>query len=500
MIPVFRTLITLAVVSIMALTTHSNRCRAEGITPTDKEVLSMARGQAGERWYGIYVLGKKVGWQRDKWNEDGDGNLCNEIQFTLKLAFLGKINSITVREASCYCAKPPYHLVSFDAVRDEDGRLVTIKGIKEDKELVFEVDTGASPRTTRVPEDSDLLSHVLPWAALGRMEKGDFVDSFMFEELKAKKRWQKVTLVSREEKNLMGKKQTIFKVLIEDELGMKLDALITEEGLVLEGSMGPSIRLTLEDKDAARRQDLDFLDLYSTSFIEAAGEIDYAQVSRVKQFKLVLTGESALELAPNRRQQEAKRTDKSVTIEVQACPAGAANKKGPGSEFTRCDADIPCDLKESKELAARAIGKVSDPLGKVLALTNWVHGNFKYTLGSGGGTGDQILKAKKGDCTEYSKALITLSRAAGFPARQLSGIVLASNEPLSFGYHAWVEVWLDGRGWTAVDPTWGHFPVDATHIVFDVDEGLQMASHLGGLSIDILDVKYQKGEGKLTCE
>jgi hypothetical protein len=71
---------------------------------------------------------------------------------------------------------------------------------------------------------------------------------------------------------------------------------------------------------------------------------------------------------------------------------------------------------------------------------------------------------------------------------------------LSFGYHAWVEAHLDGHGWVQLDPTWGQFPVDATHIVFDVDEGLQMLAHIGGLSIDVLDVEYAPGGEALKCD
>jgi len=472
---------------------------AAEVAPTDEEVLAIARKQVGERWYGIYVMGSKVGWQSDKWTEEKDGRICNDVQFTLKMAFLGKVNAINVRESSCYSTTAPFGLVTFDSVRDEDGRIVTLKGRSEGEELVFDIDTGTTTRTNRVPADSDLLSHVVPWAALSRMKKDDVINTFMFEELKAEKRWQRVTMVSREEKNLMGKKQTIFKVLIEDEIGMKLEALITRDGLILEGSMGPSIRLTLEDEKSAQQRDLDYLDLYSTSFIEASGEIDYLQVARVKEFKVELKGESAMELAPNRRQKVVAGKENSIVIEINACPPGAKEGK-PDKDYARCNADIPCDVKEFKELAAKASGKSADPLARVLALTNWVHRNFKYALGSGGGTGDQILKQRKGDCTEYSKGLITLLRAAGFAARQLSGIVLASSDPLTFGYHAWVEVWLEDRGWVAVDPTWGHFPVDATHIVFDVDEGLQMAAHLGGLSIEILDVKYEDGKGELKCD
>lgn len=471
---------------------------AAEVQPTAEEVLAMARGQKGERWYGIYVLGKKVGWQQERWEERKE-MLCNASQFTLKLAFLGKVSTITSREETCYSLAAPSSMVSYNSMRDEDGRVVTIAGKRDGDELVYEVTTDARTHTSRVPLDSDLLEHAVGWACVARMKDGDKINSRSFDELTGKSRWQRFTLDGTEMRTLRGKQQQLFKIRIRDEAGMDLDTLVNREGVILEGAMGPSIRIVLEDQQTALRKDLDLLDLYSTSFVAATGKIDLAQVLAVKHFKARLTGESSLDMAPNDRQKVVERGEKSVTLEVDACTTKTVNKSPDLKDFLVCNADIPCAEEDLVKLATQTVGSAKDPLAKALALTTWVHKNFHYSLGSGGGTGAQILEAKKGDCTEYSKGLITLLRAVGLPARQLSGIVLASDTPPSFAYHAWVEVWIDGRGWLPVDPTWGSFPVDATHIVFDVDGGLQMAAHLGGLKLDILAISYDES-GEVKCD
>ncbi len=475
--------------TLVLLTLPNPSLQAAEIEPTSKEVLSMARGQVGERWYGIYVLGKKVGWQRERWEERKE-TLCNASEFTLKLAFLGKVSTITSREETCYSLTAPYPMHSYKSTRDEDGRSVTIAGTRKKEELVYEITTDNRTRTSKVALDSDLLAYAVGWAGVARMKDGDVINSKNFDELTGKIRWQKFTLEGKEKRTLLGKQQLLYKIRILDETGMDLDTLVNQEGVILEGAMGPSIRIVLEDKKTALRKDLDLLDLYSTSFIAAQGEIDLARVTAVKRFKAKLSGESALDLAANNRQKILKREENSLTIEVDACAKPELNKSPDLKKFLACNADIPCDAEDLVKLAAQLIGKSTKPLEKAQALTGWVHKNFQYSLGSGGGTGAQILAAKKGDCTEYSKGLITLMRAVGLPSRQLSGIVLASDTPPSFAYHAWVEVWIDGQGWLPVDPTWGYFPVDATHIVFDVDEGLQMAAHLGGLTLDILELTY----------
>lgn len=471
---------------------------AAQVEPTDKEILAMARAQIGERWYGIYVLGKKVGWQRERWEERPE-LMCNASEFTLKLAFLGKVSTITSREETCYALDTPFPMQSYKSTRDEDGRTVTITGSRVEEELVYEVTADKRTRTSRVPLDSDLLAHAVGWAPVARMEEGDEIHSHSFDELTAKSRWQRFTLKGREKRTLLGKQQHLYKIRILDETGMDLDTLVNQEGVILEGAMGPSIRIVLEDKQTALRKDLDLLDLYSSSFVAAEGKIDLARVTAVKRFKARLRGESPLDMANNNRQEVLEKEDLAVTLVVDSCATPAKNKTPDLKPFLVCNADIPCDAEDLVKLAGQTVGKAKKPLNKALALTGWVHGNFQYSLGSGGGTGAQILAARKGDCTEYSKGLITLLRAAGLPARQLSGIVLASDTPPSFAYHAWVEVWIDGRGWVSMDPTWGAFPVDATHIVFDVDGGLQMAAHLGGLTLEIIDVTYDKLQG-VKCD
>ncbi|MBM4353316.1 MAG: transglutaminase domain-containing protein [Deltaproteobacteria bacterium] len=491
---------------------------AEPVVPTPEELLAMGKAQVGERWYGIYVLGSKVGWQKDAWLEK-DGLLCSDTEFILTMGFMGKTTSIGSHEVSCFSATPPLNLVTFLQEKDEDGRKVRIEGKQEEtrsedatkttkadawaasneKELRFEVDAGGRKRSYTAPADSVLLLHMVPWAAVARMKPGDHVDSGTFDELTGKKRWEKITLKGTEEKALILRPVRLHRFRIQDETGVDLDALVSGEGHVLEGTLGPSIRIVLEDRETARRKDVHMLDLYSTSFVPATGELDYAMAVRVKRLKLSLTGKAAISLAENPRQKTIETGDNRVTLEVTACPARVRGAP-PAGDHLKCDADIPCDLAEIKEQAEKIAAKKKGELDKARALTDWVHRRFKYTLGGGGGTGDMILQEKSGDCTEFSKGLLTLLRAVGIRSRLVSGIVPATQKPLSFGYHAWVEAWIDGRGWVALDPTWGEFPVDAAHVIFDVEQGLQMATHLGGLEMEILEVEYSKTFGEIKCE
>jgi transglutaminase-like putative cysteine protease len=73
---------------------------------------------------------------------------------------------------------------------------------------------------------------------------------------------------------------------------------------------------------------------------------------------------------------------------------------------------------------------------------------------------DFLFNTRQGFCGHYASAFATLARAAGLPARVVTGYQGGEWNPIGAYYivrqsdaHAWAEVWLDGRGWTRVDPT-----------------------------------------------
>lgn len=73
---------------------------------------------------------------------------------------------------------------------------------------------------------------------------------------------------------------------------------------------------------------------------------------------------------------------------------------------------------------------------------------------------DFLLENKAGFCVHYASALTFMARATGIPARMVTGYQ-GGEYNRSAGYvsvyqymaHAWVEVWLQDRGWVRVDPT-----------------------------------------------
>lgn len=119
---------------------------------------------------------------------------------------------------------------------------------------------------------------------------------------------------------------------------------------------------------------------------------------------------------------------------------------------------------------------------------------FEYTLQPPplrGHTVDEFLfSTQSGFCEHYASAFTFLMRAAGIPSRVVTGyqggeynevsgfVVVRSSDA-----HAWSEVWLEGEGWTRVDPTAAVSP-DRINLgitaALSGDEGLP--AHLRGIS------------------
>ncbi|KRE93803.1 transglutaminase [Frateuria sp. Soil773] len=98
------------------------------------------------------------------------------------------------------------------------------------------------------------------------------------------------------------------------------------------------------------------------------------------------------------------------------------------------------------------------------ALALFHDGGFRYTLApvplGRDAMDDFLFDTREGFCEHYASAFAVLMRAAGIPARVVTGYqggywnrtgsyLLVRNSDA----HAWGEVWLSGSGWVRIDPT-----------------------------------------------
>ena len=116
----------------------------------------------------------------------------------------------------------------------------------------------------------------------------------------------------------------------------------------------------------------------------------------------------------------------------------------------------------ARELAARHGGDPIEITRELLAMFR--EQPFVYTLDppklADNAMDEFLFETRRGFCEHYASAFTLVMRAAGVPARVVTGYQGGEFNPIG-GYlivrqsdaHAWSEIWVADRGWLRVDPT-----------------------------------------------
>ncbi|HYM26827.1 MAG TPA: DUF3488 and transglutaminase-like domain-containing protein [Steroidobacteraceae bacterium] len=117
------------------------------------------------------------------------------------------------------------------------------------------------------------------------------------------------------------------------------------------------------------------------------------------------------------------------------------------------------------QLAASLRARTASDAELVQAALEYLRrGGFVYSLEppplGADAVDDFLFRTREGFCGHFASAFVALMRAAGIPARVVTGYLGGEWNPVArflvvrqSDAHAWAEVWLEGRGWTRVDPT-----------------------------------------------
>ena len=175
--------------------------------------------------------------------------------------------------------------------------------------------------------------------------------------------------------------------------------------------------------------------------------------------------------------------------EAQVWPQAVANPRLSAAE-RKANLQLPRPGNpRSREWARQLREQYADDHQLVQAvLLHFNREPYHYTLKPpllGENSVDQFLfDTKKGFCEHYSSAMTFTLRAAGIPARVVTGYQGGEVNPAGnyvqvrqMDAHAWIEYWLPETGWQRADPTFQVAPER-------IEQGLQEAL---GDEIDLLD-------------
>jgi len=267
--------------------------------------------------------------------------------------------------------------------------------------------------------------------------------------------------------------------------------------------MGLEMTAALAPREEVLRTESAAPELLVRSFVEAE-RIERPRQVRRAVYEVVVDGDSPPELPDVGAQRvEVKDGRLRLTVEVGSSPKLRDVDPEP---YLKASTYVSHDDPNVRRLLSQALAKESDAASlseRAEALRELVNGYLvEKDLNTLLATAAEVAETRSGDCTEHAVLLTALLRAAGIPARVVTGLVYAerfAGASQIFGYHMWSQALVDGR-WIDLDATLEGSRFDATHIAFATsaldDERTatrdiaRIGAIMGKLRIKVLEVEY----------
>ncbi|MBV8957812.1 MAG: DUF4129 domain-containing protein [Actinobacteria bacterium] len=165
-------------------------------------------------------------------------------------------------------------------------------------------------------------------------------------------------------------------------------------------------------------------------------------------------------------------TSNGLSYKVQSSvphPSAAQLERAPSTlpvaVKTRYTA-LPAIPQRVRATAEQAIGTARTPYAMALNIEKFFRkGDFVYDLNVSAGHSEnaieRFLRTKRGYCEQFAGTYAVLARAVGLPTRVAVGFTPGELGPdglyhvRGLNAHAWPEVYIDGYGWVAFEPTPG---------------------------------------------
>jgi transglutaminase-like putative cysteine protease len=128
--------------------------------------------------------------------------------------------------------------------------------------------------------------------------------------------------------------------------------------------------------------------------------------------------------------------------------------------------ELPADFPQSVGATALTVtAGQSTVYDKMRVLQDWFRSEFQYSLNVSQGHStsavEAFLRQRIGYCEQFAGTFAAMARSLGIPARVAVGYTQGlaqtdgSLQVLGKNAHAWPEIWFDGLGWVAFEPTPG---------------------------------------------
>jgi hypothetical protein len=251
-------------------------------------------------------------------------------------------------------------------------------------------------------------------------------------------------------------------------------------------------------------------EMFMTTLINAKGEVPKG--AKALKLRLTLPGDGGLKMPdiPNTSMQSYERVNDQegiLTIKrldwkaIRRIKSDSNASSASMKEYLRASTMLDVRDARIKRLAKRGAGRADTPAKKADSLRKFVTEYISdKNMNIGFATASEVARNKAGDCSEHGVLLAALARAAGLPARGVSGIVAVPDGAMgltdgkAFGYHMWTQVNIGGE-WVDIDAALRETDCNPTHIALSLmplnDEGMagsitSLLPLIGRLQIEVI--------------
>jgi len=414
-----------------------------------------------ELWTGIVFNGQKIGFTRREVRpaRAAPGLYEIESEAAMRLKFLGFDKRVSLR--SLERVRGDLTLESFRYRHEIDGSPLEVSGSSDGRTLSFSVKASGSREEKTLSLDQPLypssalaLLPAMRGLALGA--RGRY--AVFHGETQAIAEAEQEVLAYESSVLFEG---TAFKTLTRL-LGLETTTWIAPDGRPLFelGLRGVMIS-ALEDEGAARRYLVEASLAKRDALVEfsllPAGPIEAPR--RVSRLEIALEELPAGFDVPSEGGQSCARSAGRLECRIDR---SAPLAQDDPMRYLAATMAAPSNLGQIKDLARDIAREAKSDDEAIVRLLAWIEANIaKEAIDSF--TAVDVLRERRAECQGHAYLLAALARSLGIPARIVNGIAY-SEAHRGFLYHTWNELWIAGRGWRPVDPTFGQAHADATHL------------------------------------
>ena len=452
----------------------------EQLDITDQQIIDLINEDSESDWYGIYLQGNKVGFAEATssiiYTADRKAVYSTSMQAYMAVKSFDKTDEMKFQYDVAFDAQPPFQVRRIAMMRTlgKQEESVEVVASEQGAGYIANIQQAGNTTTSRVGNLNYTLRDHL--AADIWMKENPTINAaikygtFNTDTLRMETETARIAEIENTIADGIPLQYFVLEMTGNDD--EQYEMIIDSDGNWVTIDFGGFARFQLESKEMARQLDAP-VDLFISNLVTIDEPL--GDPMRVERLVLEIDAESGQFLE--------NATGQTVTIEpdtnfyivsIGNSYIETANQEDIDKAL-EATLETPADHPDVKRLAEEAIGDAATVTDKVASLVSFVdtYIHDSYTANQMGVL--DIIQSKRGDCSEHSLLFTALARAVDIPARTVSGLLYVGDDVQAFGGHAWNEVVIDGK-WHPVDATWGETDINATHIRFSDNVGLNTRS------------------------